>query len=358
MANLIFASEGNPVPDRMAAGRLAARDGTAIRWARFPAAARPLKGTVIIVPGRNECIEKYFETVRDLSKRGLGSLVFDLRGQGGSDRLLADTQRGHVRSFDDYVGDLEEIFEQIALPDCPGPYYMLAHSTGGLVALLAAPGLVNRVRRMVLTAPLIEFAGLPVSMPWLRRITGLLYRLGLGARYFGGGPRKDAPEPFATNKLTTDHSRYERNVAIYRAHPQLALGGPTVAWIRAVCMAVDRLRDPDFLARIHIPLLIVAAGADEVVSTLAAERLRLDHHHRRRPPRIAAGGRPLPRAGAGGLRRLRAGQRRVGAGGGRGKPRPVPPLSRSARPAPPCAARRSPPPRCRRPSRPGPRRTG
>src|SRR5690606_21586418 len=111
------------------------------------------------------------------------------------------------------------------------------------------------------------------SMPWLRRITGLLYRLGLGARYFGGGPRKDAPEPFATNKLTTDHSRYERNVAIYRAHPQLALGGPTVAWIRAVCMAVDRLRDPDFLARIHIPLLIVAAGADEVVSTLAAERL-------------------------------------------------------------------------------------
>jgi len=273
MANLIFASEGNPVPDRMAAGRLAARDGTAIRWARFPAAARPLKGTVIIVPGRNECIEKYFETVRDLSKRGLGSLVFDLRGQGGSDRLLADTQRGHVRSFDDYVGDLEEIFEQIALPDCPGPYYMLAHSTGGLVALLAAPGLVNRVRRMVLTAPLIEFAGLPVSMPWLRRITGLLYRLGLGARYFGGGPRKDAPEPFATNKLTTDHSRYERNVAIYRAHPQLALGGPTVAWIRAVCMAVDRLRDPDFLARIHIPLLIVAAGADEVVSTLAAERL-------------------------------------------------------------------------------------
>lgn len=273
MSELIFATEGNPVPDRMVAGRLAMRDGKAIRWARFAAGARPLKGTVVVIPGRNECIEKYFETVRDLSARGLGSLVFDLRGQGGSDRLLADPERGHVRSFDDYVGDLEQVFEQLVLPDCPGPYYVLAHSTGGLVALLAAPGLINRVRRMVLTAPLIEFAGLPLSMKWVRRITGLMRYAGLGSRYFGGGPRREEVQPFSTNKLTTDHARYERNAAIFRAHPELALGGPTAAWVHAVCAAVDRLRDPDFLAHIHVPVLVVAAGADEVVSTLAAERL-------------------------------------------------------------------------------------
>ncbi|MBN9035330.1 MAG: alpha/beta hydrolase [Rhizobiales bacterium] len=273
MSELIFATEGNPVPDRMVAGRLTMRDGKAIRWARFAAGARPLKGTVVVIPGRNECIEKYFETVRDLSDRGLGSLIFDLRGQGGSDRLLADPARGHVRSVDDYVGDLEQIFEQLVLPDCPGPYYVLAHSTGGLVALLAAPDLINRVRRMVLTAPLIEFAGLPLSMKWVRRLSGLMRYLGLGSRYFGGGPRQQTPQPFSTNKLTTDHARYERNVAIFREHPELAIGGPTAAWVHAVCVAVDRLQDPDFLARIHVPVLVVAAGADEVVSTLAAERM-------------------------------------------------------------------------------------
>ena len=49
--------------------------------------------------------------------------------------------------------DLDQFFEEIVLPDCRGPYYILAHSTGSLIALLAAPSMVNRVRRMVLVAP-------------------------------------------------------------------------------------------------------------------------------------------------------------------------------------------------------------
>ena len=65
----------------------------------FDAGARPLKGTVVVLPGRNECIEKYFETVRDLSDRGFATAVLDWRGQGGSDRLIRDAQRGHVKSF-------------------------------------------------------------------------------------------------------------------------------------------------------------------------------------------------------------------------------------------------------------------
>jgi lysophospholipase len=97
--------------------------------------------------------------------------------------------------------------------------------------------------------------------------------LGMGSLYAGAGPRRDERTPFATNTLTTDHARYARNQAIYREHPELALGGPTVAWVHAVCEAVERLQDPEFLARIHTPLLIIAAGADEVVSTPATERL-------------------------------------------------------------------------------------
>src|SRR5215218_3840567 len=62
---------GNPTPDRATAGFMTARDGLRLRYARFGATSRPLKGTVIILPGRNECIEKYFETIRDFSARGL-----------------------------------------------------------------------------------------------------------------------------------------------------------------------------------------------------------------------------------------------------------------------------------------------
>src|SRR6188472_4172687 len=150
---------GNPAPDRATAGFMTARDGLRLRYARFGATARPLKGTVIILPGRNECIEKYFETIRDLSTRCLGSAIIDWRGQGNSGRLLRDPARVYLDNFHDYVRDLEQFFEAIVLPDCRAPIYILGHSTGSLVALLTAPAMVNRVRRMVLTVPLLTLAG-------------------------------------------------------------------------------------------------------------------------------------------------------------------------------------------------------
>ena len=267
----LFEIDGNPQPARTHYGMLAMRDGKNLRYARFAAEGRPLKGTIVLIQGRNECIEKYFETISDLTGRGFGVLTYDLRGQGGSDRLIADPQRGYIENFNQYAADLEQIFEDIALPDCRPPYYILAHSTGGLVALLAAPSMVNRVRRMMLTAPLLRFATTPLSMKRLHRIASTLYFFGLARRYLGAGPRSPEPPTFATNKLTTDRARYMRNQAIYGARPELAMGGPTVAWIRAACRAVEQVTDPEFLARIRIPVLFVAAGADEVVSTPAIE---------------------------------------------------------------------------------------
>ena len=126
LASPFFDIPGNPLPERATGGFLTARDGLRLRFARFAATGRPLKGTVIILPGRNECIEKYFETIRDFSARGLGSAILDWRGQGNSGRLLRDPARGYIDSFYDYVRDLEQFFEEIILPDCRGPFTSLA----------------------------------------------------------------------------------------------------------------------------------------------------------------------------------------------------------------------------------------
>lgn len=271
MQDLLFETPDNPMPANGFSGMLTMRDGIRLRYARFAAEARPLRGTVVIVHGRNECIEKYFETIRDLSARGFGAVTFDLRGQGGSDRMLRDPQRGHVVGFEQYVDDLEPLFEQVVLPDCRGPYYLLAHSTGALVSLLATPILANRIQRMVLTTPLIEFARQSTSMRTAYRIATAMDAIGLGTRYLGGGPRKAEPTPFALNVLTSDPRRYRRNCEIVARHPELGLGGPTASWIRAACLASNDARDPGFVARLHIPTLIVAAGNDAVVDTPAIE---------------------------------------------------------------------------------------
>lgn len=279
MTDIFHEIPGNPTPKKATGGFLTTRDGKKIRYAHFAATGRPMKGTVVILAGRNECIEKYFETVRDLSGRGLGSAILDWRGQGSSDRLIRDPQRGYVKRFDDYADDLEQFFEEIVLPDCPGPYYMLAHSAGALVALLAAPNMVNRVRRMVLIAPLLELPGQRPPMKTIHRITTLLCLVGLGRLYAAWGPRQPGGTPFNENKVTSDPVRYRRNVLLYETYPQLALGGPTVKWLRAASKAALGVREPKFMASIKVPVLVVAAGADRVVSTRAVEdyarRLRL-----------------------------------------------------------------------------------
>jgi lysophospholipase len=263
---------GNPVPEKASDGFFTARDGVKVRYARFAATGRPLKGTVIILGGRNECIEKYFETIEDLTRRGFGVAIFDLRGQGGSDRMLRDRHRGYVDSFGDYVRDLEQFFEEVALPDCRSPFYILGHSTGAVIAMLAAPAMTNRVRRMVLIAPLLALSGYPFAMRTIHRFTSALYTLGLGTMYIAGGRRPRETRPFSTNVLTTDHARYMRNALLYEKHPQLGLGGPTVAWVRAACVASETIQDEDFIARLQIPMLFIAAGSDAVVSTPAIER--------------------------------------------------------------------------------------
>jgi lysophospholipase len=261
----------NPTPRQATVGFFNARDGKKIRYAHFAATGRPMKGTVVILPGRNECIEKYFETIRDLSSRGLGSALIDWRGQGASDRLIRDPQRGYVKSFSDYADDLEQFFEEVVLPDCRGPYYILAHSSGALVALLSSPSMVNRVRRMVLIAPFLALPGQRMSMKAIHRLTTLLGLFGLGRRYAAWGPRPKGGTPFEVNKLTTDAARYRRNVHLYDTFPQLALGGPTIRWLRAASEAAQKVSRPEFMAAIKVPMLVVAAGADRVVSTRAVE---------------------------------------------------------------------------------------
>jgi lysophospholipase len=263
--------EGNPRPEHAGGGFFTTRDGVRIRYGVFAAVARPLKGTVVLLSGRNECIEKYFETIRDLAARGFAVAALDWRGQGGSDRLIRDPQRGYVRSFRDYAADLDQFFGEVVLPDCRGPYYILAHSAGALVALLGSPSMVNRVRRMVLVAPLLTIPDLPVSIRTVRRVCSVFCALGLGRLYAAWGPRPRQTLAFDVNKVTTDPVRYRRNTRLYEEHPQLALGGPTIRWLLAAAKASEAVSEPDFMARIQIPLLVIAASADQVVSTKAVE---------------------------------------------------------------------------------------
>lgn len=271
MADELFPSTDNPIPAEAVAGTFSGKRKVQLRYARFAATGRPLQGTVVIFPGRNESIEKYFETIGELQARGFGVALFDWRGQGGSQRLTRNPRRGYVRSFQDHLADIDAFVSEILLPDCRAPFYLLGHSTGALTALLAAPRLTNRVRRMVLLAPLLTMERIPVSMTTLRRVTGFLTRIGFGRMFVARGQRKPQVQAFETNIVTSDPKRFARNQAIYAEHPALGLGATTVGWVHAACVASQQVNTREFLRGNRIPTLFVAAGADTLVSTRAIE---------------------------------------------------------------------------------------
>ncbi len=261
----------NPVPDNVVAGAIKTRDGVTLRFARWaPPPGR--KGTVLVLQGRAEFIEKYFETVRDLRARGFAVATFDWRGQGLSDHALSDRRKGHVRSFNQYAIDLEAIMEQVVLPDCPPPIFAIGHSMGAAIGIRACHDGSRWFERMVLSAPMI-------ALPRGQRLLGLAAPLARFMRFIGrggayvptGGGAAIGSEPFLGNKLTSDPVRFARNAAVLEEDPELGLGAPTVAWADSALRLMQRFAEPTYAASIRQPILLVAAGRDEVVSTPAIE---------------------------------------------------------------------------------------
>ncbi|MBV9556022.1 MAG: alpha/beta hydrolase [Pseudolabrys sp.] len=260
----------NPVPNNAVTGCVTTPDGVSLRFARWaPPPGR--KGTVCIFPGRAEFIEKYFETVRDLQSRGFAVAILDWRGQGLSDRGLTDRGKGHVRDFYEYGVDLDTFMDQVVLPDCPPPIYALGHSMGGAVLLRAAHDGRRWFDRIVLSAPMVG-----LGRAGLMRVAGPLTRLlrwfGRGSSYIPRGEAVTTQPGFIGNVLTSDPVRYARNTAILEFEPSLALRSPTVAWADAALRAMGKFANPSYPASLRQPILMVAAGRDEVVSTPAIER--------------------------------------------------------------------------------------
>jgi len=175
----------NPVPEGALAGTIGTPDRATLRFARWAAPANG-RGTVCVFTGRGECIEKYFETVQDLRKRGYAVAVIDWRGQGHSSRQLGNPFKGHVGSFSEYQIDVAAFVEQVVLPNCPPPYFALAHSMGGAIMLRAAHAGIEVFERFVLCSPMVDLPGPRTSLP-MRGLVRMLRAAGMGERFIPGG---------------------------------------------------------------------------------------------------------------------------------------------------------------------------
>jgi lysophospholipase len=262
----------NPVPNGAVTGYLTARDGLSIRFARWDTTAARRLGTVCLFQGRAEFIEKYFETITDLRRRGFAVAAMDWRGQGGSSRLLKNPEKGHAETFTHHDADVGKFMSEIVLPDCPPPFYCLAHSMGGHLVLRLTQTKVCWWDRIVLTSPMIGFPGTDLRNASACVAAEAATFFGLGDSYIPGGKgRSLEASPFEGNLVTSDRLRFERARDVLQAAPYLGIGSPTVGWAAAACSSIATINSASFMSSIKVPILIIAAGNDEIVSTPAIE---------------------------------------------------------------------------------------
>lgn len=260
----------------LAQGRFAtfeARDGARIRYASWQPDG-PVRGTVVLLNGRAEFIEKYIETIGELLARGFAVWSKDWQGQGLSSRPLANPRKGHAGSFEPLLCDLHDFLTKLVRPNSVGPYLALAHSMGGhlvLRYLAEHPGFFSRA---VLSAPMVGIQTPGWPGPVVKALAHLGVAFGFGDRYVPGmGDADPYQRPFARNILTSDPDRFHQTQIWTAENPALGLGGPTYGWMRAAFNSMHKMTDANYVGAIDVPVLFLSAQDDRIVQNDAQERL-------------------------------------------------------------------------------------
>ena len=121
---------------------------------------------VVVVHGINEHGGRYAKLAEELNRHGYAVYAIDLRGFGRS-----DGDRALVRTFDEYVDDVELLLERVSARQPGKPVFLLGHSMGGAIVALLGITRAPRVRGLILSAPAVLVAG--GVFPVLRRLASL-----------------------------------------------------------------------------------------------------------------------------------------------------------------------------------------
>ncbi|MDQ7080797.1 MAG: alpha/beta hydrolase [Paracoccaceae bacterium] len=226
-----------------------AADGVRLRVACWQGGEN---GTILLFPGRTEFVEKYGRVVTDLVAAGYSVAVIDWRGQGLSDRLTPNRALGHVERFTDFQMDVAAMLNHVRQVALPKPWFLLAHSMGGAIALRALhEGLP--VERVVFTAPMWGLSIDPLWRPMVQAVAVGGSSVGFGQEFAPGTSSENylRTAAFEGNSLTTSEDTWNYLQRIVSSRPGLEIGGPSIQWLSealAETRELMKMDPPDFEA--------------------------------------------------------------------------------------------------------------
>jgi lysophospholipase len=243
-------------------------DGWQLRAFAWPADTPSPRGSILFQGGRGDIFEKYLELFVHWHAQGWTITSFDWRGQGGSGRLTAAKNCGHIENFEQYIADFAAFY-----PDweaaTPGPHVIVAHSMGGHLVLRGLVEGVAKPDAAVLVAPMLGVHA--IGGAWfgekLARLMG-----GVGDTSRPAWKTNEKPYTTETRQrlLTHDRERYSDELWWKEQQPDLATGSPSWNWVIEAFRSMRDLRASPRLKTMDVPVLMLVAEADGLVDPKAA----------------------------------------------------------------------------------------
>jgi lysophospholipase len=262
------------IPAQAAESTWAARNRARLRRIDWPGHAegdREPRGSILFLPGRADFYEKYLETLDGWHRQGWRVTALDWRWQAGSGRYHRDPRVGGVDDFATWINDLAHFWGDWAAAR-RGPCVLIGHSMGGHLALRAVAEARVRPAALVLTAPMLGFVT-PIP-EWLQpAFAKAMCALGDPARMaWRDGERPGDSAATRGLSLTHDAGRYA-DEGWWRWHRrELDLGPASWDWVRKAGESIRGLARPGLLEAVDIPVQILAARHDLLVSWPAIRR--------------------------------------------------------------------------------------
>jgi lysophospholipase len=248
-------------------------DGHDIRrvdWTCSQDSGPGLRGSILFLPGRGDFYEKYLESLDYWHSQGWRVTALDWRGQAGSGRMSAHPTTGHISDFSVWVDDLAA-FWGTWVQETPAPHVVIGHSMGGHLVLRAVAEKRIDPVALVLSAPMLGFLT-PGPNRLLRLVAEMFCRLGDPERAAWKTSEKPGASVAARNTLLThDEARYDDETYWKTARPYLAMGPGSWRWVERAYASVIALDQPGILEAVDLPVLMLSARYDGLVSWQAIE---------------------------------------------------------------------------------------
>lgn len=215
-------------------------------------------GTVIVLQGAGDSLERYADIFTGLSNRGFYVASFDWFGQGQSDTCKNFRNKADKYDLKKHTNDFDRFLHDVVYPDCPPPYYLLCYDMGCVIGLNAMDFINNQIDRILCVSPLLSPLGVSTDS-LLHKIKYRLCSLGLKRIEFS----QDA------NNVTQKLDQSGKSIEIQYIRKSFF----NRRWLSQYCKAIKTLEQRLQNNDLKVPTLLLLANHDKLSSENTAQQM-------------------------------------------------------------------------------------